>query len=43
MFQCHFTEHMELGLMGWFQVRNEKGNRAGQSGRRQDSSDRAGN
>jgi len=20
MFQCHFSEHMELGLMGWFQV-----------------------
>lgn len=20
MFQCHFSEHMELGLMGWFRV-----------------------
>ena len=20
MFQCHVTEHMELGLMGWFRV-----------------------
>lgn len=43
MFQCHFTEHMELGLMGWFQVRDDKGNRAGQSNRRQNHSDRAGN
>jgi len=23
MFQCHFSEHMELGLMGWFQVAGE--------------------
>ena len=23
MFQCHFTEHMELGLMGWFRVHGE--------------------
>ncbi len=22
MFQCHFSEHMELGLMGWFQVKD---------------------
>jgi len=26
MFQCHFSEHMELGLMGWFRVgEKEKG------------------
>jgi FtsP/CotA-like multicopper oxidase with cupredoxin domain len=24
MFQCHFSEHMELGLMGWFRVREGK-------------------
>ena len=24
MFQCHVTEHMELGLMGWFDVVEEK-------------------
>jgi FtsP/CotA-like multicopper oxidase with cupredoxin domain len=29
MFQCHFSEHMELGLMGWFRVNGEKGSRAG--------------
>lgn len=23
MFQCHVTEHMELGLMGWFRVTEE--------------------
>ncbi len=23
MFQCHFSEHMELGLMGWFRVAEE--------------------
>lgn len=23
MFQCHFSEHMELGLMGWFRVGGE--------------------
>jgi plastocyanin len=23
MFQCHFSEHMELGLMGWFRVEGE--------------------
>jgi FtsP/CotA-like multicopper oxidase with cupredoxin domain len=27
MFQCHFSEHMELGLMGWFRV-GEKGKEA---------------
>ncbi len=31
MFQCHFSEHMELGLMGWFRV-GEKELRAGESG-----------
>jgi hypothetical protein len=29
MFQCHLTEHMELGLMGWFQVK-PKADRAAQ-------------
>jgi FtsP/CotA-like multicopper oxidase with cupredoxin domain len=24
MFQCHVTEHMEQGLMGWFKVVDEK-------------------
>ena len=24
MFQCHFSEHMELGLMGWFQVKEKR-------------------
>lgn len=29
MFQCHFSEHMELGLMGWFRVAEEAGQAAG--------------
>lgn len=29
MFQCHFTEHMELGLMGWFRVGHVKPMKAG--------------
>ena len=28
MFQCHFSEHMELGLMGWFVVSNGKPQKA---------------
>jgi hypothetical protein len=24
MFQCHFSEHMEQGLMGWFNVVDPK-------------------
>jgi FtsP/CotA-like multicopper oxidase with cupredoxin domain len=28
MFQCHFSEHMELGLMGWFRVAGGKGSTA---------------
>jgi FtsP/CotA-like multicopper oxidase with cupredoxin domain len=24
MFQCHVTEHMEQGLMGWFRVLEKK-------------------
>jgi FtsP/CotA-like multicopper oxidase with cupredoxin domain len=23
MFQCHVTEHMEQGLMGWFRVKEK--------------------
>jgi hypothetical protein len=29
MFQCHFSEHMEQGLMGWFNVLEEKATTAG--------------
>jgi FtsP/CotA-like multicopper oxidase with cupredoxin domain len=31
MFQCHFTEHMELGLMGWFRVNGETKGANGQA------------
>jgi FtsP/CotA-like multicopper oxidase with cupredoxin domain len=31
MFQCHFSEHMELGLMGWFQVRESGRSQAAQA------------
>ncbi len=43
MFQCHFTEHMELGLMGWFQVRDPKINRAARPTRGAVAADRVGN
>jgi len=29
MFQCHVTEHMEQGLMGWFRVVDDKSQTAG--------------
>ena len=31
MFQCHFSEHMELGLMGWFVVKGDATRKASSS------------
>jgi FtsP/CotA-like multicopper oxidase with cupredoxin domain len=33
MFQCHFSEHMELGLMGWFQVKEKRAQAAEKTAR----------
>lgn len=42
MFQCHLTEHMELGLMGWFQVK-PKAERAARSASHAHTTTGAGN
>jgi hypothetical protein len=34
MFQCHVSEHMEQGLMGWFDVVDKKTQRAAVSPQR---------